>query len=325
MSQNQQSQFSDSFYDSDFLQSDIIQPFSDSQQTILSAPDSDFTFPPPRPRAPDTLARVGPKFRQNWILYSNMAKTDFVEWWLKTDFGSKREVRNTIHWDGRKSSKCWEQFEQVAHEKTGEPKVMCKRCHNILVHPHHRRAGSSPMQAHLKGSGCRSLIPRKQGVDQLLQDSVRLSADIILFLTLRTLIMLIISSHIYPPRECLPQIYGWKSCLISSLLHGFPSVLLSILNLRTLLNLHSLPHQDQISLPPQLFDAIYTQWLKNNNKSCSRGFHQEGSFQLHLTAGHLPFAKHLWQSLAILLIRNGTTVRSFLALSRFMEPILAVI
>jgi hypothetical protein len=71
------------------------------------------------------------------------SRIQFVKWWLKTEFGSKKETQDTIHWDGKKKSDLWESFEQVAHEKTGEPKVMCKRCQTILVHPHHRRAGSS--------------------------------------------------------------------------------------------------------------------------------------------------------------------------------------
>lgn len=173
MSQSQQSQFSDSFYEPDFLHSDNTQHILDSQQTTLSTSDSDFIFPPPRPRLPETLTRVGPSFRKNWILYSDMSKDDFVRWWLQTDFGSKKELQDTIHWDGKRSSSYWDQFDQVADEKTGQPKVMCKHCFNVLVHPGYRRAGLSPMKAHLKGAACQRMVPKQQkGIDQLIQDSV---------------------------------------------------------------------------------------------------------------------------------------------------------
>jgi hypothetical protein len=102
-----------------------------------------------------------------------MSKDDFVRWWLQTDFGSKKELQDTIYWDGKKSSSYWDQFDQVADEKTGQPKVMCKHCFNILVHPGHCRAGLSPMKAHLKGAACQRMVPRQQrGIDQLIQGSV---------------------------------------------------------------------------------------------------------------------------------------------------------
>lgn len=107
------------------------------------------------------------------VLYNSDAemansRTEFVEWWLNTEFGSKK---NTVRWNGKKKTDIWEQFEQVAHEKTGEPKAMCKKCQAVLVHPHHRRAGTSPMHIHLKGDGCHG-GPKKQSIDQLLRSSV---------------------------------------------------------------------------------------------------------------------------------------------------------
>lgn len=99
------------------------------------------------------------------------SRQQFVEWWLKTGFGSQREVREHLHWDGKKKSDLWESFEQVAHEKTGEPKVMCKRCFTVLTHPNHKRGGTSALKAHLQGGACR-LDRKRRGIDQLIRDAV---------------------------------------------------------------------------------------------------------------------------------------------------------
>jgi hypothetical protein len=143
---------------------------------VTTVPIPQFTHPHQPSLAPDSLKRVGPKLQQFWILFDSDTGMDhtraqFVEWWLSTGFGSKEDIRDAIHWDGKKKSDLWESFEQVAHEKTGEPKVMCKRCHALLVHPHHRRGGTSPLKAHLKGGTC--LATKKKGsIGQLLQSMV---------------------------------------------------------------------------------------------------------------------------------------------------------
>lgn len=101
----------------------------------------------------------------------------FVEWWLMTEFGAKKELQKSVHWDSHlKKSDVWESFDQVANAKTGQPKVMCKRCQNVIVHPGVNRAGPSPMKAHLTSAGC--VKPRKtakQGINQLLREMVGLS------------------------------------------------------------------------------------------------------------------------------------------------------
>ena len=176
MSYSQASYFSDQFSKHDFFQSDDLLGLVSSQRTVASIPNSDFIRPLRYSRAPNSLKRVGPRLQKLWILYNSNAemecsRTQFVEWWLKTEFGSKKDTYDSIRWDGKKKSDLWESFDQVAHEKTGEPKVMCKRCHTVLVHPNHRRAGCSPMKAHLKGGACR-IGPTKRGIDQIIQSSV---------------------------------------------------------------------------------------------------------------------------------------------------------
>ncbi|KAJ5084993.1 hypothetical protein N7532_009764 [Penicillium argentinense] len=55
------------------------------------------------------------------------SRKQFVEWWLTTGYGKQQEGGN-IHWDGKKTSDIWQNFEQVAHERTGQVKVMCTKC-----------------------------------------------------------------------------------------------------------------------------------------------------------------------------------------------------
>lgn len=182
--QYEASQYAESFIDPDLLQSDTLLNIPSSQVTTDSTPLSDFTYPPQYPRAPDSLVRVGKPLQQFYILYKNTpedpkmetTRRDFVEWWLKTEYGLKQDLRKSIKWDSdQKKSEVWQSFNQVAYEKTGEPKVMCKRCHNVIVHPGNRRAGCSPMKAHLNSTIC--IKPRKltrHGIDQLLRNSVSL-------------------------------------------------------------------------------------------------------------------------------------------------------
>jgi arylamine N-acetyltransferase len=139
-----------------------------SQQTLDSARDSSFTRPSQPPSLPDTLQRVGPDKRKAFVLYSDMSKNQFVDWWLTTDFGKQKR----IHWDGRHSSQSWQCFDQVAHMTTGEPKVMCNRCAAILDHPQNSRHGTSTMNKHTNGVNCRRSAATQPNIKQLLRDAV---------------------------------------------------------------------------------------------------------------------------------------------------------
>jgi hypothetical protein len=176
MSQSQASLYSDSFIDPDIPQSDDLPDLPSSQPTVTSIPISHFTPPPRLSHAPKSLERIGPTLRKFWILYPSESEMEhsrkqFVEWWLTTGFGMNPQCRDGLHWDGKKKSDLWENFEQVAHEKTGEPKVMCKHCFSTLAHPGHKRAGTSALKTHLKGGSCRK-NKKRRGIDQLIRDSV---------------------------------------------------------------------------------------------------------------------------------------------------------
>lgn len=178
-SQSQYSLYTDSDLglNSDLLHSDAISDLIGSQTPLTSVSQfSSLT-------APLSLLRVGPCLQQYWVLYSNEHGSDmdesrksFVRWWLGTEFGSKPDIQDSIRWDGKKTSNVWNSFHQVAHEKTGKPKVMCTTCLCTLVHPRYQRAGSSPMNAHIKAGSCtRKPTPR---IDQLLKQIVCCSSII---------------------------------------------------------------------------------------------------------------------------------------------------
>lgn len=184
-SQYDASQYDNSFTDPNLLQSDEFSEVLSSQIIAQSTPFSDLPPPSRYPRAPDSLQRVGKPFQPPYILYDcdktnpmmETSRIQFVEWWLMTEFGSKKELQKSIRWDTiQKKSDVWSSFDQVANARTGEPKVMCNRCQSVVVHPKFNRSGPSPMKNHLNSAYCTQ--PRKttkQGIDQLLREMVSLS------------------------------------------------------------------------------------------------------------------------------------------------------
>lgn len=97
------------------------------------------------------------------------SRNQFVQWWLTTGFGLDPQYRDGIPLGKKKKSDVWEHFEQIAHERTGEPKVMGKYCSTVLAHPNHKRAGTSALKTYLKGNTCR-IDKEKRGplIDQMI-------------------------------------------------------------------------------------------------------------------------------------------------------------
>ena len=143
---------------------------SGSQQTLHSASDSVFVRPQPPPSIPDTLQRVGPTKTKGYVLYTEMSRDAFIEWWLKTDFGRQKR----INWDGRHQAGCWKHFEQVADGKTGKPNVMSIQCNKILDHPANSHFGTSTMNRHIKGVNCRKSLTKRPNIKHLMENAVRI-------------------------------------------------------------------------------------------------------------------------------------------------------
>lgn len=143
-----------------------------SQQSVTTAPDPDFLRPL---TIPLSLERDGPDRKKSFILFSEMSKNEFVEWWLQTDFGSKLGHQGKIRWDAKHTSNAWKNFDQVAHYITGEPKVLCQRCKKTLPHPHYTGHGTNSMGRHLSGEKCQKSTGRtlhQQDLHQSLQSAV---------------------------------------------------------------------------------------------------------------------------------------------------------
>lgn len=134
---------SSSFHDNyglDLFTSDL----ESSQQTIesTSAPE------PVNPMISPSLDWFG----NDWIVYSEMSKEDFIFWWLQTIHGNELRERNKSFWDRSRSlSEAWKSFKQVAHTVTGDPKIACQKCDQLLDHPSRKLNGTTPMARHLRG------------------------------------------------------------------------------------------------------------------------------------------------------------------------------
>lgn len=182
---SQHTQFSDagpsSLYESDFATYDISENLTEpspadllgSQQSITTASTSDF-LRPIAPDIPSPLKRDGPDWKKTFVCYSEMSKNEFVKWWLQTDFGANPECRKKIRWDAkRKKSETWSHFNQVAHYITGEPKVLCQRCKQIMPHPLHTGQGTTSMGRHFAGKTCQGAAgSHQQDIQQSLQSMV---------------------------------------------------------------------------------------------------------------------------------------------------------
>jgi hypothetical protein len=131
MSQSQQSDFASSLYDGDTDNTTYLTPsnqpatsdLSSSQQTF-DAFDAEFLCPVIPLVVLSSLICVGPDQRKVFVLYDKITYSDWVDWWLQTDYGRKSK----IHWDSSYQSDIWKYFHQVAHRTDGAPKVMYKCC-----------------------------------------------------------------------------------------------------------------------------------------------------------------------------------------------------
>ncbi|KAJ5355238.1 uncharacterized protein N7496_000165 [Penicillium cataractarum] len=146
----------------------------DGRETPTSTPNVNLLRPAIPPVIPETLERVGPPKRKNYILWTEMANEDFIVWWLKTEYGSKMK-RNIF--EGRRNAECWDHFYQVATIQDGSPKVICKNCDHILAHPADKRRGTSTMNRHYSQVGtCRRGPTQSQDIRKAIKNGAYLSS-----------------------------------------------------------------------------------------------------------------------------------------------------
>lgn len=160
---------------SSYVNSDSLPRFTPQsnfdQQLLISASDSDFSH---SPAIPGSLTSIRPDRFTEFVLYTNMNKEEFVNWWLQTTYG-KNPGAKTFNWDRTGHlSEVWKHFDQIASVTDGFPKVKCQRCGKIFNHPGHTKGGTSSMGRHLKGEKCRraAVQPQQSSIRQLMQDEV---------------------------------------------------------------------------------------------------------------------------------------------------------
>lgn len=163
------SQQSDPFLSSQ-LGSEDIPPFTPTtpseSQTFTNL---ELHSPPP---VPSSLRRSTDR-KKAWVIFDEMDKKVFLDWWFKTQFGSTEDMQRQIKWNGKKlNTELWSDFSQVAHYQTGEPKVMCNSCGNTLNHPNYRSTGTSTIKKHQASCKKAQLHGKRPNIQQLLQNTV---------------------------------------------------------------------------------------------------------------------------------------------------------
>jgi hypothetical protein len=74
-----------------------------SESQFGSVPDlPDLPTHRSRPQAPDTLTRIKPDRINEYIVFTTTMTAEFIQWWLKTDFGKKKR----INWDMNRRAEC---------------------------------------------------------------------------------------------------------------------------------------------------------------------------------------------------------------------------
>lgn len=117
---------------------------------------------------------IGPDKRP-YFLYDAMNHSNWVDWWIHTNYGS---TNATIPWDSQhgSASETWKEYEQAADAVFGSPKVMCKRCGAFLEHPYStkqptgkgkstekvNRHGTTTISRHLDTVGCKRAIGKQK-------------------------------------------------------------------------------------------------------------------------------------------------------------------
>ena len=163
------SQQSDPFLSSQLGSEDnpLFTPTTPSESQTCS--NLELHLPPP---VPSSLRRSTDR-KKAWVIFDEMDKKAFLDWWFKTQFGSTEDIQRQIKWDGKKlNTELWSDFSHVAHYQTGEPKVMCNSCGNTLNHPNYQSTGTSTIKKHQASCKKAQLHGKRPNIQQLLQNAV---------------------------------------------------------------------------------------------------------------------------------------------------------
>lgn len=134
--------------------------------TISEAPESQSTELITSLSLPSSLQRISGG-KKEYALWTVMNKTEFINWWLTTQYATTSPHAKRVRWDKQgQTAKIWSYFDQVANIQDGTPMVTCKRCDTILTHP--VQNGTTGMGKHHHSSACKT--KRHQGnIEQLIK------------------------------------------------------------------------------------------------------------------------------------------------------------
>jgi hypothetical protein len=132
---------------------------------LLSTPASSQSIPCPLP--PSILNRAN---AQRHVVWEPATAAQFQDWWNDTRYGIQNATKKErkLRWDKPKVSKHWLSFKQAALIRNGEPNIICRLCHKVLIHPSLSNTGTTNMKNHLKSTSC--LKGRDGGVQSDLVD-----------------------------------------------------------------------------------------------------------------------------------------------------------
>lgn len=118
---------------------------------------------------PSSIERTGGRTQQ-WALWTEMTKADFIEWWLTTQYGTSPKAK-CVHWDGKgHKSDVWSSFDQIANIETGQPKVICKQCSTMFGHP--STHGTNTLRRHKTNGSCQKSKGKQPDIQQSIQMKV---------------------------------------------------------------------------------------------------------------------------------------------------------
>jgi hypothetical protein len=118
---------------------------------------------------PPSIQRTGGRTQQ-WALWTEMTKADFIEWWLTTQYGTSPKAK-LVFWDGKRlKSDIWSSFDQIANIQTGQPKVICKQCGSMFGHPSSH--GTNTLRRHKSNGSCQKSKGKQPNIEQSIQKKV---------------------------------------------------------------------------------------------------------------------------------------------------------
>jgi len=315
-----------------YLQSDDLSAFPSeltaSQQTVTSNTDLSFTQPI---SIPPSLQHVGPDRRKTWILFDNMSKKEFLEWWFETQSGvsqSQQSKGKKLQWDGvGYHSKVWAKFDQVAHYITGEPKAMCKQCGRIIDHPNHSSNKTSALWRHLKADKCQQYAAgamKQPTIQQSMQQQAVYLYYIIPFI--QSFILIVFQkariTSTGPDEEPFTNEL-WEHEIITTI--AVLRLPFSIIEHPQMQKLICLAHRAP-SVPHFPSARTVRRWLAGEVKQQQQTVLQQlppnAKLSIALDCWTSPFRQAFMQLLGTFLTQSGTTVRFSLVLNHSMEPTL---